>query len=265
MAYADIKVERRDGVEWIILNRPDIGNAFGENILTELLAALEAATVDADVRAIVFAAEGKNFQAGADLASLQRTSRLKASYVQTQVYGRAQGVARKIFYCPKPTVAAAQGAVLTMGCEFVLSCDFRIITDNTRFQEKWIHLGAIPALGGLKLLPQLVGLAKAKEIVLRGRPVGAQEALQIGLATELVPPEQLWDAAQALAVELAALSPDAYREAKVALHRGLDSPMESEWQTASLVQGMLLTSDDFREKLDKIVEAQKAGALKTKA
>jgi enoyl-CoA hydratase/carnithine racemase len=115
------------------------------------------------------------------------------------------------------------------------------------FQESWIRLGLIPPLGGMKLLPNLIGLGRANDMVLRGKAVKGEEAVRIGLAHQLAPTDGLDQAVRALALELAASSPSAYREAKAGLHRGLESGMDQEWQTNLLAQATLIASADFQE------------------
>lgn len=252
MITNDIQVERRGPVGWVVFNRPEVGNAVRDETLRDLCEALDDVIGDPAVGAIVLAANGKNFLTGAELSTLDRINKLPTATVQTEVYAFAQGAARRLYHCPKPTIAAVQGMAITVGCELALACDFRIVTPGTKFQETWIRVGALPPLGGLKLLPVLVGLARAKEIALRGRPVDGEEAIRIGLASELVAEGAMTEAAQTLALELAALPSNAYREAKAGLHRGLDAPIESDWQTSGLAQATLLTSPEFRERLDHI-------------
>jgi enoyl-CoA hydratase/carnithine racemase len=252
----DIQVERQGPVEWIVFNRPQVGNAIRDETLQDLCAALDAAITDPQVRAIVLAANGKHFVAGAEFSTLERINDMSVAQVQTEIYSFAQGAARRIFNCPKPTIAALQGAAMTVGCELALSCDFRVVTDCAKLQENWIRLGAMPPLGGLKLLPALIGLARAKNVVLRGLPISGAQAVEIGLAVELTSFDGLRAVTQALALELAAISPNAYREAKVGLHRGLDSHFENELLSCGLAQATLLTSEDFGQRLAAVKAAR---------
>ena len=138
---------------------------------------------------------------------------------------------------------------MTVGCKLALACDFRLVTPSARFQESWIKLGLIPPLGGLFLLPHMVGLGRAAQMCLRGEGVGAEEAIRIGLAHELVQPEALQVRAEALAAELAALPPLAYTAAKEGLHRALESSMANEWMANVSVQSILLGTRDLKEGL----------------
>jgi enoyl-CoA hydratase/carnithine racemase len=246
----DVNVERLDGgVALIRFARPELKNAIRLRTLEELGDAVVEATDDADVRAIVIAGEGAHFCNGADLEFLAETRKLSPLLVQDRVYTKAQAAAKALYNCRKPTVAAVNGAAITLGCELTLCCDFRIVSDTAFFQELWVKVGLIPPLGGMFLLPRLVGLGRAAELALRGRRVDAAEALAWGLANELVPGEAYLDRAIELARELAALPPQGYRMVKLGLHRGMDSTMEQELGTNSMTQPLLIASEDFAEGL----------------
>lgn len=238
-----------DGVAHVVAARADIGNASSPEMLGEIRDAFLELSELADVRAIVLAAEGKHFSVGADFAFLQRLTGMAASEIKGTVYANFQGAAKAIYRCPKPTLALVQGAAVTVGCELALACDFRIAADNVRFQESWIKLGIMPPLGGVFLLPRIVGMGRAMEICLLGKPVGADEAQRIGMVSEVTVPADLAARGQAFAAELAALPPMAYTTVKQSLQRGLESSMDAEWQANLPNQALLLGSDDFREGL----------------
>lgn len=250
-----------EGVARVTVTRADIGNASSPPMLDEISRCFEQLNADDRVRAIVFAAEGKHFSVGADFAFLNHLTSTPASEIKETVYASFQGAAKAIYRCRKATVALVQGAAITVGCELALACDFRIASQSARFQESWIRLGIMPPLGGLFLLPRLVGLGRAMDICLRGRPVGADEALRIGLVGECVPDAELEGRGLELAAELAALPPLAYASVKQALQRGLESSMEAEWQANVSTQALLLTSEDFREGLGAVSEKRSAKFL----
>ena len=244
-----IRVERVGVVARVVVARSDIGNASSPEMLGEIRDAFLALSEDSEVRAIVLAAEGKHFSVGADFTFLQRLSGMSASEIKGTVYANFQGAAKAIYRCPKPTLALVQGAAITVGCELALACDFRIASDTARFQESWIKLGIIPPLAGLFLLPRLIGLGRAMEMCLQGRPVLAEEALRIGLVGEVIAADALAERGETLARELAAAAPLAYAAAKQGLQRGLESSMEAEWQANLSNQALLLGSEDHREGL----------------
>lgn len=250
-----VRVDRPAGsVAWVTVIRSDIGNASSPGMLCEIRDAFLDLNKQDDVRAIVLAAEGKHFSVGADFSFLDRVTDMSATEVKDTVYSNFQGAAKAIYRSSKPTLALVQGAAITVGCELALACDFRIAADNARFQESWIKLGIIPPLGGLFLLPRLIGLGRAMEMCLTGRPVMAEEALEIGLVGEVTTPDQLFVRGNAFAAELAVLPPVAYAAAKQAMQRGMESSMEAEWQANVTTQALLLGGKDFREGLAAVRE-----------
>ncbi|MDO7842320.1 enoyl-CoA hydratase/isomerase family protein [Sphingomonas immobilis] len=247
--YEDITVGRAGPIGTLTLARPEKGNTLRPQTLAEICRGMDELIADAGVKAIVFAADGKHFCAGADFAFLDDLTQMPASDIKAQIYAHFQGAAKRIYTCPKPTVALVQGAAVTVGCELALACDFRIVAENAFFQESWIKLGIMPPLGGLFLLPRLIGLGRASQMVLLGQAVKAAEAERIGLAGEIVAADALAERGAAFAGELAAIAPLAYASVKEALHRGLETSMEAEWSANVLNQAILLGTEDFREGL----------------
>jgi enoyl-CoA hydratase/carnithine racemase len=246
----NIRIERHDGgIARVIVARADSGNASSPAMLGEIRDGFAALGEEMSVRAIVLSAEGRHFSVGADFAFLAELPDTPATQVRQNVYSAFQGAARAIYHCPKPTLALVQGAAITVGCELALACDFRIAAETARFQESWIRLGILPPLGGLFLLPRMVGLGRAMELCLRGTPMLAAEAKSAGLVSEVVPPAALETHGMTVAAELASQAPLAYALAKQAMQRGLESSMEVEWQANLAAQTMLLGSADFREGL----------------
>ncbi|MET0360981.1 MAG: enoyl-CoA hydratase/isomerase family protein, partial [Sphingobium sp.] len=229
MNFEDIRVEIADGIGAIVIDRGDNRNAVRPQSLAEIAQAMDALTTDDAVKAIILRAEGEHFSAGADFKFLAKITEMAPADIRQQVYAHFQGAARRIYNCPKPTIAAVQGAAITVGCELSLGCDFRIVAEGAFFQESWIKLGILPPLGGLFLLPRLVGLGRASQMVLRAERVDAAKAEQIGLASEVVPADQLKERAYELARELAAAAPQAYSAIKRGLRRGLETGMEAEF------------------------------------
>jgi enoyl-CoA hydratase/carnithine racemase len=254
MTFNDLNVGIADGIGTITIDRGDGRNALRPQTLREICTAVDQLSEDSAVRALILTGAGKHFSAGADFAFLEELTVTKPTTIRDQIYSAFQGAAKRIWNCPKPVIAAVNGSAITVGCELALACDARIVTPTAQFQESWIRLGLMPPLGGLFLLPRHVGLGRASEILLSGRPVGADEAERIGLATRLVPADELADASRAMAAELAALPPLAYRAVKEGIHRGLESSMEKEWAANVLAQTMLLGTDDFREGLSAVKE-----------
>ena len=241
-----IEVEiAESGVATLTICRPEQQNRFDLDDLGAFSSTLDALATDGAVRAIVLTGKGKHFSAGASTRTLEALRSAGPLEIHGNVYTQAQGVARRLYRMPKPVVAAVSGAAITLGCEFALACDFRLVDGTAFFQEAWIKLGLMPPLGGIYLLPRMIGVTRAAEMVLQGREVRAEEAVAIGLANRMVVGGALLSEAQALAAELAALSPTAYGFAKAALQRGLESTMDAEWSANAMAQAMLISGEDF--------------------
>jgi enoyl-CoA hydratase/carnithine racemase len=254
MAFEDITLRVEDGIGILSLNRPERGNAVRPQTLAEICEGMDSLDKDGGVKAIIFRGEGKHFCTGADFAFLDSLATMSPVDVQSQIYHHFQGAAKRIYHCRKPTIALISGAAVTVGCELSLACDFRLVSEGAFFQESWIKLGLLPPLGGLFLLPRMVGLGRAKQMVLRAEAMNAETAVSIGLAMEVLKREDLDARGKQVALELSRLAPLAYASAKQAMHRGMETTMEAEWSSNVLNQAVLLSSNDFREGLSSVKE-----------
>jgi 2-(1,2-epoxy-1,2-dihydrophenyl)acetyl-CoA isomerase len=241
-------------VRTLTLNRPEALNALTLEAMAALGDRLEEAARDPAVGAVVITGAGAAFSAGGDMAFLQELPRMPPARVKEIVYGTFQRVPRLIRAMDKPVVAAVNGAAVGAGCEIAVACDVRIASERARFGEVWIGLGCVPAMGGMFLLPRLVGLGRATELVLTGEIIDAQEAHRIGLVSRVVPPADLPAAAQALAERLARGPARAMAVAKAALNRGLDSNLWAELESTVHAQLMCFTTRDFAEGVQALVE-----------
>jgi enoyl-CoA hydratase/carnithine racemase len=253
MTYSDIGLVRENRVGVITIDRPHSNNSVRAETMDEIRHAVEALTEDKDVAALMLTSSGKHFVTGAEFGFLQALAATPVLTVKDQVYRSFQGAARALYNCPKPTLAAVSGAAVTVGCELALMCDFRIASETAFFQESWIKLGLLPPLGGMMLLPRLVGLGPATDMVLRGRPMRADEALRLGLVTEVVAAADFATRRLTFAEELSQSAPQAWAAAKQGLRRGLESTMEQEWAANVLAQAMLIGSEDFKEGLGAVM------------
>jgi enoyl-CoA hydratase len=213
-----VEVSRNGEVAVITINRPDALNALDVETVTALRDRLQELATDAAARVVVLTGAGeKAFIAGADIKYMTTLSLLE---------GRAWGAlghecATLLEQMPKPTVAAVNGFALGGGCEMALACDIRYASSRARFGQPEVNLGILPGWGGTQRLARTVGIGIAKELILTGRLVGADEALRIGLVNAVFPPEELLDKALELAHELAAKSPSALAFAKQATNLSL--------------------------------------------
>ena len=185
-----VRLEMSDGIGTIRLERPPM-NALNTQVQEELRAAAGTAAEDPQVRAVVVYGGERVFAAGADITEFPTTSYAQMAVRAAALSGAFDAVAR----IPKPVVAAVTGYALGGGCELALACDWRVVADDARLGQPEIRLGLIPGAGGTQRLARLIGPARAKDLIFSGRMVRADEALRIGLADRVVPPDQVYAAA----------------------------------------------------------------------
>src|SRR3954447_4362501 len=191
-----ITVDRRDdGVALVRLDRPKM-NALSSALLLELAAAAESLTENPPGAVVVWGGE-RIFAAGADISEVGGPEEGRT------IGGGFRDALDAVAAIPRATIAAVNGYALGGGCELALACDLRVVADNAKFGQPEILLGIIPGGGGTQRLTRLVGSSRAKDIILTGRQVDAEEALRIGLADRVVPAGEVLDAALELASSLA--------------------------------------------------------------
>ncbi|MHB1122582.1 MAG: enoyl-CoA hydratase/isomerase family protein [Ramlibacter sp.] len=243
----------QDRVAEIVFNRVETRNGFVPQFLAEVIEAIKAADNDPKVRAIMITGNGPDFSSGGDKKFLREILSMSTDDVIRNVYGYFQGVCRTVKTCAKPVVAVINGGAVGAGCELAISADFRVVSKSSFFHENWTAIGTIPPLGGMFLLPRLVGQERAANIIMRAQRVYGEEAVRIGLASHLVEDDaKLREEGFKFALDLAGRSPNAMRVAKVALRRSLDSTLAGEWEFNLLQQGTLLHGPDFAAALDAI-------------
>ena len=211
--------EKRDGIAYVTLNRPESLNVYTIQMRDDLYEILRAIKDDRDVKIGIFRGAGeKAFCAGADLSEfLTAPPPVIARQVRWQrdVWGLFLSIAQ-------PLIAALHGYVLGSGIEMALCCDIRIASEDVRFGLPEIGLGIIPAAGGTQTLPRLIGRGKALEMLLTNRWIDAEEAYRIGLVNHVIPNETLLQDAEKMARKIASHDPVAVRYAKQAVVKGLD-------------------------------------------
>ena len=234
-----VKVERRDdGVAVIRLERPK-ANALSVAVLRQLEVAARALTVDPPGAVVVWGGE-RIFAAGADINEF--TGRAEAVAVIRQFRAAFDALAA----VPRVTIAAVCGYALGGGCELALACDLRVVADTAKLGQPEILLGIIPGAGGTQRLTRLVGPSRAKDLVVTGRQVGADEALRIGLADRVVPAGEVFGAALDLAASLAAGAVVAQSLAKRAIDAGLDGPLADGLDLEAELFGDAFGTEDSR-------------------
>jgi len=238
-----------EGIGRITIARPEVANAVRPETMREICEALDAFLSDPAVRAIIITGAGTNFAAGADFGYLNGLLDAETEAVRVGLYSWFKGTTERLWKSPKPCVAAVNGAAITVGCEIALACDARVASARSRFGEIWLNLGLIPPLGGAVLLPRIVGLTWAKRMILEAEVIDGTKALEIGLIDELVEDNQILVRAEQRALAMAAHPPGAFAAAKAALHRGIESTMDAEWEANVRQQAILIGSEAFRERV----------------
>jgi enoyl-CoA hydratase/carnithine racemase len=238
-----VTLEVEDGVGTIRLERPKI-NAINEQLHWEVRAAAMQAGTRSDVRAVVLYGGERVFAAGADIKAMSELTGSSMVAWGRELTASFSEVAR----IPKPVIAAITGYALGGGYELALCADFRVMGTNAKVGQPEIQLGVIPGAGGTQRLVRLVGPAKAKDLVFTGRHVGSEEALEMGLADAVVPDDEVYATAVAMARKFAAGPPLALAAAKQAIDTGGDGDLAS---------GLALESRLFAELFD--TEDQKTG------
>jgi enoyl-CoA hydratase len=246
---------REDGaVATIQLNRPEKKNAVNGRMRLELLALLDEIAQKQTLRAVIVTGGPEIFCAGADISEIEETKSAEAAYDHAREF---QVLFDHLEALPQPVIAAVSGYALGGGCEFTLACDFRFASDTARFGLPEIKIGAFPGGGGTQRLPRLVGAAKAKEMILTGEPITAEEALAVGLVLKVVPKENLMAEANNFAAKLAALPRLALQASKMLINRSQEVDLASGLELEARAFGGLALSHDLTEGTKAFLEKRK--------
>lgn len=231
------------GIALITLNRPEALNALNIAVLERLSLLLDQARNSESVKAVMVTGSGKSaFSAGADIRYLNQ-----ATALEVRDFARlAVAVNNKIETLGKVVVAAINGYAFGGGLEMAESCMIRVAVRNARLGHPEVRIGAVAGFGGTTRLPRLVGKGRAAELLLRGRAVAADEALQIGLVQSVVEPENLLAETEAIVRDILAQSPLAVKLTWEAMHRGLNMTLEESAALGADYFGLVASSDDFR-------------------
>jgi 2-oxoglutaroyl-CoA hydrolase len=246
--YDGFRVER-DGERGIATITLDVAGKLNRVSLAarqQLVSAFGELGGDESVRVVVVTGAGGTFTAGGDIASFLTAPVDEMSSLAFNVAAPER--------CPKPVIARIEGYCLGVGFELSLACDFRICSDDAKLGLPEIGLGMIPGSGGTQRLARLVGLSRAKDVIMRRKRITADDALAWGLVSEVVPAAELDDAVDRMVAELTALSPVALAMAKRVLNHVYDSPLHVGLELEGLAYGVLKSTDDFREGVESFVE-----------
>ncbi|HLI30776.1 MAG TPA: enoyl-CoA hydratase-related protein [Terriglobia bacterium] len=244
MTYKTLLYEKRQGVGYVTVNRPEKLNALSRLVIEELKTCFESIQKDAEISvAIVTGAGDRAFIAGADLNEVAASTPAEGREASL----RAQALLTLIENLGKPVIAAIRGYALGGGCELAMACTLRVASENARFGQPEVKIGLIPGYGGSQRLPRLVGKGRALEMILTGEPISAEEAYRIGLVNLVTPDEKLMTSADALARKIMANAPQAVKLSMEAVNHGLEmTEREGEFLEAALFS-LCCATEDMKE------------------
>ena len=248
------------GVSWITLNRPDAGNALTADQRNTIIDLLQSGDQDPAVRAIVIGATGKHFCTGADLRAPQPSedgddaNGLPTGTVMRMIAEGAQRLVASVLDCQKPIVASLNGTAAGIGAHLALACDLIVAAEEAGFIEVFVRRGILPDGGGAYLLPRIIGMQRAKEMVLLGDRLSAADAFSLGMVNRIVPLAELESTVGDLAARLAEGPTVALGLAKRLLNRSLDVDRATAFFEESVAQEVVMTSEDAQEGIASFVE-----------
>ena len=253
MAYETIIVEIEDHIALITLNRPDALNALNDQLLSELVNALENAQSNDKVRCIVLTGSEKAFAAGADISMMRHKS-----FVEVFSEDFFTDATDKIIAIRKPIIAAVSGYALGGGCELAMMCDFIICSDSAKFGQPEINLGVSPGLGGTQRLTRFIGKSKAMDMNLTGRFMEAEEAEKCGLVSRVVPSKNLMAEAMAAAAKVSEKSMITVMAVKEMVNRSYETTLREGLLFERRLFHSLFATEDQKEGMAAFMEKREA-------
>ena len=247
MGYQSLILDRAGSIATITLNRPEARNALDMVMRRELVAALDEIESDASARVLVLTGAGGHFCSGGDVKTM-RDKRHTAAEGRARVELLNRMVLRLVDF-PRPTIAMVDGYAVGAGSNLALGCDLIVASDRAKFGELFWKIGLVPDGGGTWLLPRVVGLARAKELIFTADIIDAAEAERIGLVNRVVPVADLEKTTRALAEKIAAGPPGVLRMAKHMVNRAATSDLAAALDLEAFSQGMAIAGEDHQEGL----------------
>lgn len=247
LIFETLLLEFKAGIATVTLNRPKALNAMSVTMREELGACFEQLRYDKRVRAVVITGAGKAFCVGGDVNDFDGTD---AEELHDLMRYKSHRWFSSVWNLPQPTIAAVNGTAAGGGANLALACDFVVASTAARIGETFVRVGLVPDLGGLFILPRIVGMQRAKQLCFGGKVLDAEEALAMGLFTEVVRPKQLLARARDIAVNIAKAPVKTIAATKAMLNRSFEYSMEDMLQLELFVQSFMFATSDHREALD---------------
>lgn len=254
MPYNMIIYNKEDGTAVITFNRPDKRNALNQEIMKEIETALFDAEKDPDISSVILTGGDKYFISGTDMDFLMGEEDNLTPQKIYQIHQQTQSLYRYLTIYTKPTIAAIAGYAFGGGLELSLCCDFRIATHDTKLGTPEIKVGIIPGAGGTQRLTRLMGITKAKELILTGDPISAKEAYQFGLLNKVVIHEDLMEESKAFAGKFKSLPGFSLEIGKAIIDTGLNMGLKEALEMERLAFSMLYSTTDQKEGLKAFLE-----------
>jgi enoyl-CoA hydratase len=252
--YTNLLFEIKGSIGFITLHRPKALNALTAELLQELSTLLDSIEQDPSIKVIIITGSGeKAFVAGADIAQMKNLNAIEG-----RNFGKiGQAVFNKLENLPQPVIAAINGFALGGGCELAMACDIRIASEKAKLGQPEVSLGITPGFGGTQRLPRLIGKGRAKELIYTGDMIDAPEAYRMGLVNKVVAPEELMDAAQAMAEKIIARASVAVQLSKNVINKGMNMDLASGIAYEAEVFGLCFATADQKEGMTAFVEKRK--------
>ena len=253
-----IQLEKTGAIAVLTLNRPEAMNALGEPGDGEAVAAAcDAINQDRSIRCAILTGAGKAFSAGGNVKAMQnRTGAFGGAPVNVRdgYRNNVHRIVNALFNLEVPLIAAVNGAAIGLGCDVACMADVRISSETAKFGVTFLKLGLIPGDGGAWLLPRVVGFSRACELLFTGDVIDAKQALEWGLVSRVVAPDQLMNEAQALAARIVKQPPHALRLAKSLLRQGQSASYQTVMEMSAAAQALMHHTQDHEEGVAAILE-----------
>jgi 2-(1,2-epoxy-1,2-dihydrophenyl)acetyl-CoA isomerase len=255
-------LELHEGVQTVTLNRPEPLNAMSLAMLAELSEVVKAVERDDQVKSLVFTGAGRAFSAGADITEFRISAQADESkeppHVGEHLRTRVNPLILRIQGLEKPVLAAVNGVAAGVGMSLALACDVRYAAESARFIQAFVNIGLVPDGGSTYFLPRLVGISRALELAWTGAPVSAQEALELGVVSKVLPDAEVLAATQELAARLARGPARAIALTKRGFNKAHELPLERVLEMEAAYQEITTRLPDFAEGVAAFLEKRPA-------
>jgi enoyl-CoA hydratase/carnithine racemase len=255
---APVLYEQEGHVVTLTLNRHETRNAISEDEMVDaIVAACDKINKDHSVRAVIITGAGSAFSSGGNVKDMRDKKGMFGGTANEIRDGYRNGIQRiplAVNNLEVPIIAAVNGAAIGAGCDLTMMCDMRIASEKALFAESFVKVGLIPGDGGAWFLPRVVGLSRANEMAFTGEPVTAETALAWGMVSQVVEPEKLLEAANKLALRIAANPPSALRMTKRLIKEGEHAKLDSLLEMSASLQALAHQTQDHAEAVDAIIE-----------